>query len=291
MSAHKPIDEATGTATTGHVWDGISELNNPLPRWWLIILWATVVWAVVYMLLFPAIPLLRQAWPGLLGYSSRTAVEADLSVAAASRADLDTALAQRPFAEIRADAALFEHARRSGESAFKVACVQCHGSGAQGSQTSGYPNLSDDDWLWGGTLDEILASVSHGIRSADAETRVSEMPAFGTLGMLDANQIRDVTQHVLSLSGEPHDAEAAGRGAATFAAQCVACHGERGEGQRALGAPRLDDAIWLYGSTPAAVAAQVTQPRHGVMPAWSARFDEATRKALAVYVHSLGGGE
>src|SRR5690606_23979616 len=174
----------------------------------------------------------------------------------------------------------------SGAAAFKINCVQCHGSGAAGSP--GYPNLNDDEWLWGGTPEEIRVTIAHGIRFAgDDETHVSEMPAFG--GMLNREEIQNVTQYVVSLaSGE---ADAASPGAQLFADNCAACHGENGKGDKTLGAPDLTDAIWLYGSSPAEIAAQIRQPRHGVMPAWQARLGERTIKELAVFVHSLGGGQ
>lgn len=288
----KPIDDVTGTPTTGHVWDGISELNTPLPRWWVWLFYATIIFSVIYWILFPAWPMFQQATPGVLGYSSRQNVEATLKEVAASRAALDEKIAALSFDEIRADPTLMDYARRSGASTFKIACVQCHGTGAEGSQQYGYPNLNDDSWLWGGKPDQIFTTISHGVRDpADEKSRKSAMPAYGTLGLLKPDQISDVADYVLSLSGAPHDAAAAARGAATFNTQCFACHGKEGQGNQALGAPRLNDAIWLYGGTHADIVAQVTHPRMGMMPSWSARFDEADRKKLALYVHSLGGGQ
>lgn len=293
MSASKPdIDETSGIETTGHSWDGIKELNNPLPRWWLILFYATIVWAVAYWVFFPAIPLLSQATPGVLGYSSRQAVQQDLASVAEARTELDDQIASKSFEDIRADAALFDYARRSGGSAFKIACVQCHGAGAAGSQELGYPNLNDDAWLWGGTPEQIYHTISHGVRNGvDDQARNSAMPAYGTLGILDRAQISDVADYVLSLSGEEHDEAAAERGAETYATQCAACHGADGGGNPMLGAPRLNDALWLYGGSHAQLVAQIADPRMGVMPPWTDRFDEATRKKLALYVHSLGGGQ
>ncbi|MEO1102372.1 MAG: cytochrome-c oxidase, cbb3-type subunit III [Pseudomonadota bacterium] len=287
----KPIDEPTGTETTGHEWDGIRELNTPLPRWWLYILWATIIWAVGYMIAYPAIPLIEGATPGLLGYNSRQAVEQDLAAVAESRSTLDAQIASMSFDEVMADATLADYARRSGESAFKIACVQCHGSGLEGSQELGYPNLNDDAWLWGGTLDDIYFTISHGVRNADdPQARNSAMPAYGELGILDRDQISDVAHYVLSLSGTDDDPEAAERGSETYATQCAACHAPDGGGNTVLGAPRLNDAIWLYGGTHDQVMAQIANPRLGVMPPWTERFDEATRKKLSVFVHSRGGG-
>ena len=290
--ARRTVDEPTGTETTGHEWDGIRELDTPMPRWWLWILYATIVWAIGYMILYPAVPLLERAWPGLLEYSSRQELEGEIARVAASRGELDARIAAASFEEIRADPVLLDYAQRSGASAFKLVCVQCHGSGAVGSQDLGYPNLNDDAWLWGGTLDAIFHTISHGVRnSEDPQARNSPMPAYGTLGILTRQQIGDVADYVLSLSAADHDAEAAARGAETFRAQCAACHGAGGEGNPELGAPRLSDPIWLYGGTREEIAAQVREPQHGAMPPWAQRFDEATRKQLAIYVHSLGGGQ
>lgn len=288
----KPVDEVTGTETTGHTWDGISELNNPLPRWWLYLFWATVIWALVYWVLYPSWPLLTQGTPGVLGWSSRGDIETEITRMEESRAELDNQIASLSFEEIQANPELVDYARRSGASAFKIVCVQCHGSGAEGSQELGYPNLNDDSWLWGGTLDDIYTTISHGIRNEDdPDARYSEMPAYGLLAMLDRAEIRDVANTVRSLSNLEHDEAAAERGKETFEIQCAACHGAEGEGNTDLGAPRLNDAIWLYGSDTDQLIAQISNPRMGQMPPWAERFDEATRKKLALYVHSLGGGQ
>jgi cytochrome c oxidase cbb3-type subunit 3 len=283
------IDQPTGQATTGHEWDGIKELNTPLPRWWLWTFYATIAFSLGYVVLYPAIPLLDSATRGVLGYSTRGEVERTLQAAQAAQAGNLEQVASLPLDEIAADEDLLRFAVAGGRSAFLVNCVQCHGSGAAGS--TGYPNLNDDDWLWGGTLDDIHATISHGIRfDQNAETRLSEMPAFGD-GILDRRQVGAVANHVLSLSGSDHDASLEREGAELFAANCAACHGEGGEGNRELGAPALDDAIWLYGGGLQDVAAQITRPRHGVMPAWSHRLDATTIKELTLFVHSLGGGE
>ena len=285
----KHIDEATGIATTGHEWDGIRELNNPLPRWWVWTFYATIVWALAYTIAYPAWPMLKSATTGLLGYSSRADVRAELAAAEAAKSQYMEAVAAKSVDEIIKDDTLRQFAISAGAAAFKVNCVQCHGSGAQGSV--GHPNLNDDDWLWGGTADQIYHTVLHGIRFADdPETRVSEMPAFGDI--IDATQIAQVSAYVASLSGAPvADQAMVEPGATVFADNCAACHGDDGKGNRDLGAPNLTDAIWLRGEGEAAVAAQVRSPRHGVMPAWGARLGDTKVKELAVYVHSLGGGE
>ena len=292
MSANKPIDEPTGTETTGHVWDGIRELDTPLPRWWLWIFYATIIWAIGYVIAFPALPLINSGTTGVLGYSSRAELESEVAMVEESRSALDARLAELSFDDIAADAALTDYARRSGESTFKIVCVQCHGSGAAGSQEYGYPNLNDDAWLWGGTKDDIFFTITHGVRNeTDPDARLSLMPAFGDMGMLSRAEISNVADYVLSLSGAKHDAEAAAAGAPLFEAQCAACHGASGEGMTALGAPRLNDQIWLYGGGHDAIVAQITHPRMGVMPAWGERFSDADRKKLTIYVHDLGGGQ
>lgn len=284
----KKIDEVSGVQTTGHEWDGIRELNNPLPRWWVWTFYATIVFAIVYTILYPAWPLVHTATKGVLGYSSRQELASNLSEVAAERADVRAAVANKPLDEIMEDQTLRRFAASAGEAAFKVNCVQCHGSGAAGSV--GYPNLNDDNWLWGGSIEAIYQTISHGIRFAgDEQTRFSQMPAFGDV--LDPQQVREVAAYVKSLTGTPSDPALASAGAQLFADNCAACHGPDGTGNRDLGAPNLADAIWLYGSTEADIASQIRNPRNGVMPAWSDRLGDTTVKELAVFVHELGGGE
>lgn len=290
--SQKPIDEISGTQTTGHEWDGIKELNTPLPRWWLWLFYATVVFSVIYMILFPSIPLINQATPGLLGYSSRGNLHERMSQVAADRESTNEQLAAMNFQEIVDDPTMFDFAMRGGEAAYKLHCVQCHGSGAQGSQEYGYPNLNDDAWLWGGTHEDILYTITHGVRNADdPQARSSMMPAYGVQGLLTRDEIGDTAEYVLSLSGREHDAARAENGAEIYAANCAACHGADGKGQEILGAPNLVDALWLYGGSREAIVAQIYEPQHGVMPPWGERLDEATRKKLAVYVHARGGGQ
>ncbi|MER8982965.1 cytochrome-c oxidase, cbb3-type subunit III [Mesorhizobium sp. M0870] len=282
------IDEVSGISTTGHEWDGIRELNNPLPRWWVITFYMTIVWAIGYTIAYPAWPLLHSATKGVLGYSSRNEVKNELSAAEAAKGKYVAAIESKSVSEIAADDTLREFAVAAGAAAFKVNCVQCHGSGAQGSK--GFPNLNDDDWLWGGEVDQIQQTIAHGIRLAsDPATRLSEMPAFGDI--ITADQIKQVSTYVASLSGTVGDQSLVALGAKVFAENCVACHGDNAKGNKELGAPDLTDAIWLYGSGEAAIAAQVTAPKQGVMPAWGARLGETKVKELAVYIHSLGGGE
>lgn len=283
------IDPVTGHATTGHTWDGIAELNRPLPRWWLITFYASIIFAFGYVILYPAIPLLRGATPGVLGYSTRGTLESDLAAARLGQGARLDAVAKLPLAALDADPDLRRFAAAGGRSAFLVNCVPCHGSGAAGSP--GYANLNDDDWLWGGSLDAIRQTIAFGVRSAHPDTRTSVMPAFGAEGLLKPPQILAVGEYVLSLSGRASDAKLAAAGGPIFAENCALCHGPAGEGSRKFGAPPLNDAIWLYGGDRTSVLAQITLPRVGVMPAWSGRLDEAVIKQLAIFVHSLGGGE
>ena len=284
----KHIDDVTGIETTGHEWDGIRELNNPLPRWWVWTFYATIVWSIAYMVAYPAWPLLTTATSGMLGYSSRQEADADLAAAEAAKGDYVAAVDARSVTEILADAKLRDFATAAGAAAYKVNCVQCHGSGAQGA--AGIPNLNDDDWLWGGKAEEIGQTIAHGIRFAgDPDTRVSDMPAFAD--MLDRERIAEVSAYVASLTGPASDAALVEPGAAVFAENCASCHGEDARGNRELGAPDLTDAIWLRGSSEAEIAAQIRAPKNGVMPAWGQRLSGTTIKELTVYVHSLGGGE
>ena len=286
--SNEHIDEISGVSTTGHEWDGIKELNNPLPRWWVITFYITIAWAIAYTIAYPAWPLLSSATKGVVGFSSRNDVKNELAAAEAAKAKYVAAIQSKTVSEIAADDALREFAVAAGGAAFKVNCVQCHGSGAQGS--TDFPNLNDDDWLWGGKAEQIQQTITHGIRfTADADTRQSEMPAF--VDVLKPDQIAQVSAFVASLSGPVRDKSLIAPGAKVFTDNCVACHGDNAKGNRDLGAPDLTDAIWLHGSGEAAIASQVRTPKNGVMPAWVGRLGETTVKELAVYVHSLGGGE
>jgi len=283
--ANKRIDEPTGTETVGHEWDGIEELNTPLPRWWLWTFYATIAVAAVYVVLYPAWPLLKDATAGTLGWTSRGELAKDMSAADARRQVKFDAIGALDIEELPDNPELWQAAIAGGSAAFKVNCVQCHGAGAAGSE--GYPNLNDNDWVWGGTLTDIQHSITHGIRWSEApETRVNYMPAFGDI--LSKPEVNALTKHVLSLSGK---AKPNARGATLYAENCAACHGPAGAGDPAQGSPALNDAIWLFGGSEAQVRSQIIAPRHGVMPAWQARLDPVTIKMLAAYVHSRGGGE
>lgn len=284
------IDEATGTRTVGHEWDGIEELDTPMPRWWLWTFYLTILFSLGYVIAYPAIPLLSKGSEGVLGWTSRGQLAKEMSAADMARLSVREQIAATDIQKLAGKPELMREAVAGGRAAFRVNCVQCHGAGAAGS--TGYPNLADDEWLWGGNLAEIEYTIQHGIRHPDhPETRTSLMPSFGRDGILKPDQVSDVTSFVLTLSGREQPSAAAQRGAELFANNCVACHGPAGKGDRRFGAPDLTDAIWLYGSSRDAVIGSVTNAHAGVMPAWQGRLDSATIRMLAAYVHSLGGGE
>jgi cytochrome c oxidase cbb3-type subunit III len=276
-------DDVSGQETTGHVWDGIKELNNPLPKWWLYVLWATVIWSIAYY--FWSSPI-----PGVQGFQepARERLEDAMAAARQEQSVYLEKISATQLEDIIKDPDLLNFAIAGGGSAFANNCAPCHGQGGAGGP--GFPTLADDAWIWGGTLEDIHQTLLHGIRSDDPETRYSEMVAFGD-GLLDRAQISDVAEYVLSLTGKATDSEAVARGKVIFEDNCVACHAEGGVGDPTQGAPALNDAVWLYGGTKADIEAQVTKPKHGVMPAWGGRLDDTTLKMLTVYVHSLGGGQ
>ena len=290
MTDHSDIDHVSGTSTTGHEWDGIKELNTPLPRWWLITFYLTIAWAIGYWVVYPAWPLITSYTTGLFGYSTRADVAVELANLEKIRGEKMVKLAATPLAEIEKDPALLALARARGKAAFGDNCAPCHGSGGAGAK--GYPNLNDDEWIWGGKLEQIEQTILYGARSGNAKAHEGQMLAFGKDGILKPDQIVTVANYVRSLAGlstSPGYDAAAGK--KIFAENCVSCHGDNGKGNQELGAPDLTDKIWLYGSDEATLVETITNGRAGVMPAWAGRLDPATIKALAVYVHSLGGGK
>ena len=290
MAEHNEIDQVTGTSTTGHQWDGIKELNTPLPRWWVNAFYLTIVWAIGYWIVYPAWPLLTSYTTGLFGYSTRGDVAVELANLEKIRGDKMVKLGAASLAEIEKDPALLALARARGKTVFGDNCAPCHGSGGVGAK--GYPNLNDDDWLWGGSLDQIMQTIQFGARSGHAKAHESAMLAFGKEGVLKREQIVTVASYVRSLSGlSTGKGYNAAEGAKIFAENCVSCHGDAGKGNQELGAPDLTDKIWLYGSDEATLIESISNGRAGVMPAWVGRLDPSTIKALAVYVHSLGGGK
>ncbi len=278
-------DEFSGIETTGHEWDGIRELNNPLPRWWVWVWAISIVWAIAYWVVMPAWPGLTGHTSGVIGYSQRAIVAQRIEEAKTARGPIAAKVAETPLAQIERDPELLTFALAAGASAFAVNCIQCHGSGGIGAK--GFPALVDDAWIWGGTLDEIEQTLKVGIRADHPDTRNNQMPAFLTDELLSEAEIRDVARFVQSLSD---GANPRGNGATLFADNCAVCHGDGGEGNAELGAPRLSDSIWLYGGDLASIIETISRSRAGVMPAWEDRLDKATLRSLTVYVHALGGG-
>lgn len=289
MTKPREIDEVTGVETTGHEWDGIKELNKPLPRWWLLTFYACIVWAFGYMIAYPSWPTLSGYTKGVLGYSQRETLAGEMKVAVTAQAGMRDRLSSTPLAEVKANRDLFNFAVAAGSSSFQTNCAPCHGRSGQGAV--GYPNLNDDDWIWGGSLDDIQRTILFGIRDSHKETRTSQMPRFGVEKLLDDAQINDAAEHVLTLVNRSTDAASAARGATIFKDQCASCHGDTGKGKLDQGAPNLTDGIWLFGSDKAAIVESIRTGRGGAMPSWAGRLDAVTLKSLAVYVHSLGGGK
>jgi cytochrome c oxidase cbb3-type subunit 3 len=285
----KEIDHVTGVETTGHVWDGdLKELNKPLPKWWLYVLYATIIWSIGYWILYPAWPTLHGYTKGILDYSPRAEVAEEIAAAKAKQAKYLDEIAAKSLGEIATDQELLPFVMAGGTAVFGDNCGPCHGKGGGGA--AGYPNLNDDDWLWGGKLEDVEQTILYGIRSGHPETRDMAMPRFGIDEMLKPAEIADTTQYILSFSDKATDPVAAEKGKSLYADNCAACHGEDGKGNIELGAPNLTDNIWLFGSAPAAIAETIRTGRGGVMPHWTGRLDPATIKMLTVYVHSLGGG-
>lgn len=278
--------------TTGHSWDGIEEYDNPMPRWWVWIFIITIIWSVGYWVAYPAWPGIQSATSGLLGYSSRANVANELAEFEARNESFFVALVDTDLEDIRTNDELQRFAVNAGGSVFRAQCSQCHGAGGAGVQASGFPNLLNDDWLWGGTLEDIHQTIRYGIRNEDyPDARWSEMPAFGQDGLLDDDEIDQVVNYVLSLSGSDHDSTLAAAGAEHYEINCASCHGDGGEGDYFIGAPALNNQIWLYGGSPEAIRHSIYYSRFGVMPGFANRLRDAEIRAVAAYVHQLGGGQ
>jgi cytochrome c oxidase cbb3-type subunit 3 len=283
-------DAISGKDTTGHEWDGIKELDTPLPRWWLNVFYACIAFAVVWSILYPSWPGIHGYFHGLLGYSQRQELDKSIQAAAAAHADMRRKIAESTITQVAADHELSEYALAGGKAVFANNCAVCHG--VAGSGRPNYPILADDKWLWGGKLTDIYQSVQHGVRSPDdPDTRTSAMPHFGADKMLKDTQIEDVASYVRVLAKLDQPSDSSQRGQAIFKDQCAPCHGAGGQGSHDVGAPSLTDGIWLYSGTKEGIEQQVTLPKQGVMPAWVRRLDDVDIKMVALYVHELGGGE
>jgi len=285
----KEVDDVSGTETTGHEWDGIKELDTPMPRWWLYVLYATIVWAIGYWIVYPAWPGITSYTHGIWDHSQRDEVTADVAALKSARAGQEQALAKASLADIHKNSDLLQFAMAEGKAAFGDNCAPCHGAGGQGGH--GYPNLNDDVWLWGGKLTDIQHTITVGVRSTNPDTRQSQMPAFGRDAILKPEQVDDLTEYVVHLSGRAADARAVRRATLVFSDNCAPCHGSLGKGNRMVGAPNLTDNEWLYGPRREDIHDQIWNGHGGVMPTWAGRLSPEEIKAVAVYVHNLGGGE
>ncbi len=272
-------------STTGHSWDEISEYNIPTPRWWLIVWFICIIWAFIYWFFYPTWPTLSGNSKGSLQWSKFSQLQDTQQKVDAKKQKYLQQVQSSSFAEIKQNQQLMQFVLTAGKSAFYENCSACHGKGHQGGY--GYPNLNDDDWLWGGKVEDIYQTLLYGIRSGHEKARANQMPSFGLDGVLKSSEIKEVASFVRSLSGLEKTNE---NGAKIFANNCVACHGNEGKGNQQLGAPNLTDKIWLYSSEPSEVYKTIYYSRAGVMPFWQGRLDDNTIKILALYIHSLGGG-
>lgn len=308
MAEQKELHPTSKVNTTGHQWDDedgapLREWNNPLPKWWLYSFYATIAWAVVYWILYPAWPLATDYTRGVLGWSMHTQLKEEIDEARALQKPYLDKLAATPMEEIAKDPKLLAFAKSGGKAVFGDNCGPCHGSGGEGSK--GFPSLVDDDWLYGGTLADINESVNYG--------RAPMMPAHldSAGGAFTEPQVRDLTAYVVAISGGSAEAQAAERGKALFMgdAGCNNCHGDKGDGavlgsvgdmklDKSVGAPNLTDRIWLYGGDPETIYQTIAKGRAGKMPAWGEgwsgfgkKLDPLAVKQVVLYVHSLGGGK
>ncbi len=290
-TSRKDIDPVTGVETTGHEWDGLKELNNPAPRWWLWVFLLSVLFSVGYWVVYPAWPTLSNFTGGAWGWTEYGELKDRQGEIAALRAKYEARFAAASLDDILKNRELYDYARAGGAVAFKTNCAACHGMGAQGG--SGYPNLNDDDWIWGGAPEQIYETIRYGAHNPNPKARQSQMPAWGRDGLLKPEDIDNVALYVQKLheGDKAEKTDAWQKGQAVYAANCAACHGVKGEGSAGLGAPRLNDALWLYGGDLKSIKASIAGGRAGVMPAWDGRLDDSTIKQLAIYVHSLGGGK
>lgn len=282
------FDPITGRKTTGHEWNGIKELDTPIPRVVLFFLAAGTLFSLIWWVLMPAWPLGVTYTKGLLGLDQRDVVTYEVQAAAAARSVWTDRLATADFAEITADPEMMAYVRQTGRVVFTDNCAVCHGTGGGGGP--GYPALTAGTWLWGGDLDSLAETIRVGINAQHPETRASAMLAFGDMKILTPEQITGVTGYVRTLSGqEPEyvDAAALVAGQQTFAEQCAVCHGVDGRGISSVGAPNLTDRQWLYGGDTQSIADSIHSGRRGQMPAWEGRLSPAEIRMMAIYVSDL----
>jgi cytochrome c oxidase cbb3-type subunit III len=262
------VQKGSGTETSGHVWDeDIREYNHPLPRWWMWMFYLTIVWGLAYLVLYPGLG----SYPGTLGWTQIKQLAEEDQQAQKAYGPLYEKFAAQDIAALSKNA----EALAIGQKLFLNTCAQCHASDGGGSR--GFPNLTDNDWLWGGTPEAIKASITEG--------RTGAMPPFGPV--LGEQGVKDVANYVRALSGLAHDSIRAARGKEKYAQTCIACHGAEGKGNPVVGAPNLTDNIWLHGSAEEAIAAQITQGRINQMPAHKDILTPSKIQLLTAYVYSL----
>lgn len=282
-------DPVSGYLTTGHEWNGVKELNTPVPRAVYFFLWATFLYSVVYWVLMPAWPLGVTYTKGLLGIDQRSIVAAQVKEAAAYRAIWAKLIESESYEAIQHDKRLMTTVRQTGATLFGDNCAACHGRAATGGH--GFPSLVSQAFLWGGTPDAIAETIRVGINAPHPDTRVSQMPAFGRDGMLTRDKIDDVVDYVRSLSmpslAKSIASEKLARGKTVFTENCVACHGDNATGSTDVGAPNLRDQFWIYGGDAQTVFTTVWGGRQGQMPSWEARLPLLDRKVLALYLVDL----
>ena len=282
-------DPVTGRETTGHEWNGIKELDTPIPRGVLMFLIVTHIWAIGWWFLAPTWPLGTTYTKGLLGFDQRTTVETRVIEGQQQRAGWTARLDSEPYESILADEALMQTVRNTGRQLFGDNCAACHGRDGRGN--ANYPDLTDGDWLWGGSPEQIETTMRVGINTAHPDSRIGQMPAFGRDAMLDRTEVRNVAAYVYSLTNPdystPANLERVTAGREVFATTCASCHGENAEGNQELGAPNLTDNYWIYGGSMDTIIASVHGGRQGHMPTWDERLTNAEIRTLALYVHDL----
>jgi cytochrome c oxidase cbb3-type subunit 3 len=278
-------DNHTGYLTTGHEWNGIKELNTPVPRAVYFFLAIAVVFSIGYWILMPAWPLGVTYTRGLLGIDQRNIVAQSLKEAAIDRSVWTKKIQSESYAALLADPKMMAIVREAGHPLFGDNCAACHGRDAKGGP--GFPNLTTSSWLWGGKPDDIFNTIRVGINATHKDTHVSQMPAFGRDAMLPRGDVLKAATFVYSLSNpgaknlDPATVEA---GKKIFSANCVACHGDNAKGNPELGAPDLTDKSWIYGGSLDAIDTSVWAGHQGHMPSWEGRLSELDRKILTLYL-------
>lgn len=287
---NKDIDTTTGIETTGLEWDGLKELNNPLPKWWVIIFLICCIWAIFYWIIFPSWPIYfsegeRGGTRGVIGWTQYNKLDEEISKIKELKKDYLEVFRENSYEEIFKNEKIYAFSIAGGKSAFKNYCSTCHGIGGEGR--IGYPNLNDDDWIWGGSIEKIEQTIKFGIRADHENTRYSEMPSF--IDIFTEKQIEELATYIVKLNKNENIESSTDE---LFKESCGTCHLENGRGNQEIGGPNLVDSIWLYSNGEIfEIMNQLKNPKHGNMPAWVERLNEDTIRQISIYVYSLGGGE